>query len=181
MNDYFMRVLRESENIRRSEARRELQERLTLMRAERLSNESETSPSVTTPGDPDAGAYEAVSPRSELLWAAVDLDGTIAEPIWTPENPTSEIGAPIEENVDKLFELVENGYKIVIHTSRPWTDYEAIEGWLNYYNIPFRSIVCGKLLAKIYIDDRARWSEATSWLPPKDLVQGSELRAGKDF
>lgn len=137
-------------------------------------------PSTTTPGDPVRGAYEGVSPRSHLLWAAVDLDGTIAEPVWTPDNPTSEIGPPRWDRVALLRELVDHGYKVVIHTSRPWTDYENIEGWLRHYDIPFRGIVCGKLLAKIYIDDRARWSEATSWLPAGDLVKGADLRAGED-
>jgi hypothetical protein len=104
-------------------------------------------------------------PRSELLWLAVDLDGTLAEPLWTPGNPTTEIGKPIHWNVRKLNFAVIHGYKVVIHTSRPWTDYEAIEAWLNHFEIPWHKIQCGKLLAKLYIDDRARHSEDDSWLP----------------
>jgi hypothetical protein len=104
-------------------------------------------------------------PRSNLKWAAIDLDGTLAEPVWTPDNPTAEIGAPILANVGKLRQLVFWGYKIVIHTSRPWTDYEAIEGWLNHHEIPFHKIQPGKILAAIYVDDRARHADAESWLP----------------
>lgn len=109
--------------------------------------------------------FQQPPPRSNLLWLAVDLDGTLAKPVWTPDNPTSEIGDPIWSNISKLRLAVEAGYKIVIHTSRPWTDYEAIESWLNHWRIPFSRIVCGKILAALYIDDRGRHADAESWLP----------------
>jgi len=105
------------------------------------------------------------APRSKLLWIGDDLDGTLAEHIWTPENPTSAIGDPIPQNVTKLEELRAAGYKPVIHTSRPWTDYEAIEAWLSYHNIPFKAIQCGKPLYVLYVDDRGRHASAESWLP----------------
>ena len=50
--------------------------------------------------------------------------------------------------------LVANGYKIIIHTSRAWNEYDIIEKWLDDWKIPHRRIVCGKLFAKYYIDDR---------------------------
>lgn len=99
--------------------------------------------------------YQSKPPRRELKWLGVDLDGTLAEPIWTPENPTAEIGAPLRNNVSKLRRAVDKGYKAIIHTSRPWNDYENIEGWLRYHGIPFKEIQCGKPLYHRYIDDRA--------------------------
>lgn len=104
-------------------------------------------------------------PRSGLKWAAVDLDGTLARGIWTPDNPTPQIGLPIWENVYKVRDLVASGINVTIHTSRAWTDYENIEAWLIHFEVPFRRIVCGKLLAATYIDDRAIWSEEESWFP----------------
>lgn len=106
-----------------------------------------------------------VPQRTKLLWVGVDLDGTIAEPLWTPENPTSEIGDPIPASIKKIQELADSGYKIIIHTSRPWTDYEAIENYLIHYKIPFREIQCGKPLYAAYIDDRAIHASDESWLP----------------
>jgi hypothetical protein len=103
--------------------------------------------------------------RSKLIWVGVDLDGTLAEPLWTPDNPTTEIGDPIWSNVDKLKVLVAMGYKIFIHTSRPWTDYAVIEQWLQHYGIPYKEIQCGKPLYAAYIDDRAINAEEKSWLP----------------
>lgn len=107
----------------------------------------------------------SVEPRSFLKWIGVDLDGTLAEPLWTPGNPTNLIGGPIARNVVKLREVVKAGYKIHIHTSRPWTDFESIEHWLNLFNIPWDAIQCGKPLYALYIDDRGRHESAESWLP----------------
>lgn len=109
--------------------------------------------------------YNPPPPRSNLLWAGVDLDGTLAEPVWTPDNPTSSIGDPITENIEKYEWLRQAGYKTVIHTSRPWTDYEAIEYWLDFHGIPFDGIQCGKPLFVTYIDDRACRADEETWLP----------------
>lgn len=103
--------------------------------------------------------------RSELLWLAVDLDGTLAESVWTPENPVSDIGRPIWKNVLKLQRAVDAGYKAIIHTARPSTDYEAIEQWLTHFGVPFKMILTGKVLAALYIDDRGRHESAESWIP----------------
>lgn len=99
--------------------------------------------------------YKTIPPRNNLRWLGIDLDGTLAAPIWTADNPTTDIGAPLENNVGKLRRAVAKGFKVIIHTSRPWTDYENIEGWLRHHNIPFREIQCGKPLYYRYIDDRA--------------------------
>jgi hypothetical protein len=109
--------------------------------------------------------FEPPAPRSDLKWLAVDLDGTLAEPLWTPDNPTTRVGEPIWRNVLKLRTAVAAGWKVVVHTSRPWTDYETIELWLLFHGIPWDKIQCGKLLAALYVDDRARHAEAESWLP----------------
>lgn len=100
-----------------------------------------------------------VPPRRVLHWAAVDLDGTLAESVW----PDPGIGAPISENVAKVRQLAKGGYKVVIHTSRGWSDCEMIEGWLVAHNVPFHRVECGKVLAAIYVDDRNVLPEADSW------------------
>lgn len=103
--------------------------------------------------------------RSELKWVGVDFDGTIAESVWTPENPTSQPGEPIWRNLGKLVQLADAGYKIVVHTSRPWSEYEVLETWLNHHGIPWHQIQCGKPLFALYVDDRGRHESAESWLP----------------
>jgi len=110
-------------------------------------------------------SFELPSPRGELLWYAIDFDGTLATGVWTPESSGREIGVPIKENINKLWEVVRAGFKISVHTARGWEHYEAIESWLNYYEVPFRRIVCGKILAHRYVDDRAISAFDDTWLP----------------
>jgi hypothetical protein len=104
-------------------------------------------------------------PYPDLKWVAVDFDGTIAEPLWTPENPTGLAGPPLPGVREKLRELVEHGYKPIVHTSRGWTDYEYIEWYCDHYELPIRRIVCGKILAARYIDDLNGHVNDESWLP----------------
>lgn len=89
---------------------------------------------------------------SDLKWLAVDFDGTIAN---TSGHPDYKILEPIEENVAKLRKCADKGFKIVIHTSRHWENYQEVEQWLDTQQIPYKSIVMGKLLAHRYIDDKA--------------------------
>ena len=86
----------------------------------------------------------------KLKWLAVDFDGTIAQ-----ANDDYTIGEPIIENINKLRECVALDYKIIIHTARHWEDYILIEKWLNKHKVPYKQIICGKVLAHKYIDDRA--------------------------
>lgn len=123
-----------------------------------------------------AEVFTLPPPRSDLKWLAVDLDGTLAEPVWTPESPGPEVGDPIEKNVAKVRAAVGRGYKIIIHTSRSWTDYEFVESWLIFHEIPWHRIVCGKLLAAAYIDDRAVHESADSW--GKHAVHCTTCRCG---
>lgn len=47
-----------------------------------------------------------------LKWLGVDFDGTLFNPLWSIENPTSDIGEPIWANVIKAKLAYEAGYKI---------------------------------------------------------------------
>ena len=95
--------------------------------------------------------YNHKIPDSELKWILCDLDCVLAKGIW----PEEGIGEPIEGAVLAVNLLTSKGYKIIIHTARHWSDYENIENWLNDNGVIFSRIVCGKILAKFSIDDRA--------------------------
>ncbi len=88
--------------------------------------------------------------ENSFKWLAVDLDKTIA----TSNYPDFKLEEPINGAKRALYDLIIDGWKIIIHTSRPWSEYDVIEKWLIDNSIPFRRIVCGKLFAKYYIDDR---------------------------
>lgn len=119
------------------------------------------------------GEFLPPPPRGTLQWAAIDFDGTIAESCWSIDNQSSDCGKPIESGVRKLNDCRAQGYKIVIHTSRAWTDYEIIEAWLKHYGIHFDKIVCGKLLAHMYVDDRGVHASEDVWELPVDLEDPS--------
>jgi hypothetical protein len=107
-----------------------------------------------------------VPERAELLWYMVDLDGCIAEAVYDSSDPSTamKIGPPILKNIAKLHEVVYAGYKVVIHTSKPWAAHEAIAAWLEHYGVPYKTIQCGKPLGHRYVDDRAINSNEESWL-----------------
>jgi len=100
-----------------------------------------------------------------MKWIAIDFDLTLAANTYDIETGENPMGAPLPGTLGKCRELVDHGYKIVIHTSRPWYDYEVVEAWLMHYGYPFHSIVCGKLQALAYIDDRNIDMRSPSWLP----------------
>lgn len=93
--------------------------------------------------------------RAHLKWAAVDFDGTIAESNWSPDNPNATPGNLIEATAEEMERIIKDeDMKNVVHTSRGWADYEIIEKYLRHHGVPFHKIVCGKLLARVYVDDR---------------------------
>lgn len=135
---------------------------------------------METPSAVAADSFIQPGPRSDLLWALIDLDGTLAKPRWTPENPTSDIGDPIPANVRKALALHARGYKLVIHTARPYTDYEAIEAWCAYHEIPVSRIFCGKLLGAVMIDDRNVPIGSPDWSDPEGEAEEAYRRGYDD-
>jgi hypothetical protein len=98
---------------------------------------------------------------SDVKCIAIDFDGTLFQSVW----PDRGIGKPIFSAFCKLEEVIQEGWEPVIYTARSWTDYEAIKAAMEdqgYYDI---RIICGKLLAVKYVDDRALVAEAISWMP----------------
>lgn len=102
--------------------------------------------------------------RGNLLWVYIDHDNTMGRALWTPGNPTSELGEPIWENLEKARALQDAGYKLWAYTSRPGADYEALEAWYEHYGISLKGIHTGKPLGAAYIDDRGVAADEPDWL-----------------
>jgi len=111
------------------------------------------------------GFYLAPPTDEQLLTAIIDLDGTIAESTWHPEQTRSVIGDPIDHGIDQLIRLYLSNYRIVIFTARAWADHDMIVAWLIENEIPFHQVICGKPLGTVYIDDKAVNASADSWAP----------------
>jgi hypothetical protein len=90
--------------------------------------------------------------NEEIKWIGVDWDCTLFN---NSGFPNFEPTIPMEGALEAMNELDKLGYKITIFTARPWSDYQNIENYCKYYNIPFRRIICGKPLFKFMVDDRA--------------------------
>jgi len=88
---------------------------------------------------------------TDMRWLGVDLDQTIAN---GTGYPNFELTTPLKGAKDALVSLAKDGWKITIYTARPWADYSKIEHWLDEWKIPYRRIVCGKILVRFMIDDR---------------------------
>jgi uncharacterized HAD superfamily protein len=84
--------------------------------------------------------------------AVVDLDGVICE-----ERPTFERALARELPDARLrLELLRiEGYRIIIHTARSWSELAMTEQWLYERSIPYDQLVMGKPVADIIVDDRA--------------------------
>lgn len=90
--------------------------------------------------------------NNELLWCGIDLDETLAH---NSGFPNFELAEPIEGAKEALEKIVEKGFKPIIYTARPYSDYNKVEHWLDMHQIPYRRIFCGKVLLRWMIDDRA--------------------------
>src|SRR5688572_4742219 len=87
-----------------------------------------------------------------LMTIAFDLDGTLAEPTW----PLPYIGKPIQKAVDAVHEYADQGYEVIIYTSRPASHRENIRSWLYEHGLDVvYDIITDKPRAAMYVDDRA--------------------------
>ena len=103
----------------------------------------------------------------------IDLDGVICN--LKVNSETYEDVVPVENAVNKIRKLKENGHYIIIHTARHMKTCNGNVGevtvkigkitldWLNKYSIPYDEVLFGKPWADIYIDDNAfrfnTWNE----------------------
>jgi hypothetical protein len=105
-------------------------------------------------------------PIKDIYWVGIDLDNCLAN---NSAHPEYELLEPIEGAKEALEELVRRGYKPIIFTARSWADYDYIEKWLEFQEIPFRRIICGKpLLFKMHDDKNVNFRKGAEGF--KDLL-----------
>lgn len=92
---------------------------------------------------------------TKLKWWGVDFDQTICISRPTKDGKDWIIESPTEGVREFLYWVKSLGKKIVIHTARGSEDYIVIEQWMKENDLPFDMIWPGKLLADVYIDDKA--------------------------
>lgn len=85
---------------------------------------------------------------------AFDLDGTLAKV--NPDKEGGEIGEVIHPNIDLAIRWMQEGNLVFIFTARGWWEYVDIRAWMEKNGLKDAILVCGKLHADIYFDDRGR-------------------------
>lgn len=119
-----------------------------------------------------------------------DLDGVICE--LRPEGQTYRELQPVPGAAEKLQQLREAGYKIIISTARHMNTTGGNVGavvarlglvtleWLKTHGIPYDEIHFGKPYAQLYVDDNAM--RFTSWddFDPQRLPRSHEERFGEE-
>lgn len=100
-----------------------------------------------------------------MRWVFVDFDETICTnggyPHFIPKKP--------KMGVKRAMRAIRNaGYKVIVYTARPSSDYRNIEEFLETHNIPFDGIRTGKELGVMYIDDKA--FRHTNWSKDLDTI-----------
>ena len=89
----------------------------------------------------------------ELNWIGIDFDNCLCENSGLPDFiPT----LPIKGSHLGIARIVAMGYKPIIFTARPWSEFNIVKNWLKDNNFTdIKTIICGKPLMRTMIDDRA--------------------------
>ena len=104
---------------------------------------------------------------SDKLTLCVDFDGVIAT--YGETDGHLGCGTPVAGAEHVLRKWVDQGYHIIVYTSRP--DPEIVKRYLRWYNIPFHEVK-EKPQAHLYIDDRGL--RFHSWLHTEQFVELNE-------
>lgn len=83
---------------------------------------------------------------------AIDLDGTICTEQRTFER---EFAQPLADSIRVIRRLYSEGNTIIIWTARGWEQFKSTTSWLMLHDIPYHSLLMGKPIVDIWIDDRA--------------------------
>ena len=86
------------------------------------------------------------------MLVSLDFDGVIST-----KAPGKRLGTLMEGAKEALDDLEESGYTLVIHTLRAKTEKgkEAVENFLDYYELPYNDVTNLKPDAIIFIDNKA--------------------------
>jgi hypothetical protein len=82
----------------------------------------------------------------------IDIDGTIC----TEENFDNRKNArPFKKAIKNINIFKKKGYKIILYSSRPWSQYDLTIKWLKKNKLRFDNLILGKPIGDIWIDDRS--------------------------
>ena len=99
---------------------------------------------------------------------AIDFDGVIHD----KANPIKgrRMGAPLPGARDALIKLRDDGHKVTIFTTMAVSVHgkNAVQDWMDYYDIPYWLVTATKPNAVIFVDDKA--IRHTTWPNTLELI-----------
>lgn len=102
---------------------------------------------------------------------AIDIDGVICEEEKTFDKP---LALPISGAVESINSLFGSGNTIILWTARGWEQYRITVAWLEKYKVNYHSLIMGKPIVDIFIDDRAigfkSWHQTLNEITVHDLA-----------
>ena len=113
----------------------------------------------------------------------IDVDGTICDAI----DRNYQEAVPIQPVIDKINFLYNQGYRIILYSSRGMhscngdlsliieKNHSTLKSWLEKHKVKFHELIFGKPLADWYVDDKS--------LPVEDFVSAPfyELKGGSIY
>ena len=124
----------------------------------------------------DDPSEEGRVPVSVLM---IDLDGVISSEERTFER---SLARPLPGAVDAMRRLRAKGHRLVVYSGRSWAELAMTEDWLRRYKVPYDSILLGKPVADMWVDDRAirfvDWGQALADIEAWDVKGGPATKAG---
>ena len=114
-----------------------------------------------TPGISSTQVKKHLSDTTKYNTYVIDLDDTIC----FTENRDFENSKPYQEVINKINELYEKGWKIIIYTARGGKSCKTLEErekkyrdvterWLKKHDVKYTELLFGKMNADYYVDDK---------------------------
>lgn len=82
----------------------------------------------------------------------IDIDGTICDELPTFEKSMAKPKSGAIECINKLYD---KGAFIIFYTARGWAEFKMTENWLKSHGFRYHTLICGKPVYDLWIDDRA--------------------------
>ena len=81
-----------------------------------------------------------------------DIDGVLCTEEKTFER---SIAKPLQKEIEILNALYNQNNIIILHTARGWGEFKMTERQLKKWGVKYHTLLCGKPIADILIDDRS--------------------------
>ena len=81
-----------------------------------------------------------------------DIDGTLCDERETFEK---SLASPNDSMISLVNYCYDAGVFVILYTGRSWLEYKMTETWLKNHNVRYHTLICGKPIYDLWIDDRS--------------------------